>query len=52
MSEIPCIFKLVDISKCEIDKPISVIFPVGKCPKESPVIKPLSEWIEEFKHES
>ena len=52
MSKIPCKFELVDVSKCEIDKPVGVMFPVGKYPKENIVIKPWSEWIEEFKHES
>lgn len=51
MSKIPCIFELVDVSKCEIAKPISVIFPVDRIPKESPIMKPLSEWIEEFNHD-
>ena len=44
-------FELVDKSECRIDKPISVIFPVDRVPKESPIIKPLSEWIKEFKHD-
>ena len=51
MSKILGIFELVDVSKCKIDKSIGVIFPVDRIPKESPIIKPFSEWIEEFKHD-
>ena len=51
MSKIPCIFELVDVSKCKIDKPVDIMFPVGKYPKENIVIKSLSEWVKEFKHD-
>ena len=44
-------FELVDKSERKIEKPMCVIFPVDRVPKESPIIKPLSEWIEEFKHD-
>ena len=44
-------FELVDKSERKIEKPMCVIFPVDRVPKESPIMKPLSEWIEEFKHD-
>ena len=44
-------FELVDKSERKIEKPMCVIFPVDRVPKESPIIKPLSEWIKEFKHD-
>lgn len=44
-------FELVDKSERKIEKPMGVIFPVDRVPKESPIIKPLSEWIKEFKHD-
>ena len=44
-------FELVDKSERKIEKPMGVIFPVDRVPKESPIMKPLSERIEEFKHD-
>ena len=44
-------FELVDKSERKIEKSMGVIFPVDRVPKESPIMKPLSEWIEEFKHD-
>ena len=44
-------FELVDKSERKIDKPIRVMIPFDRVPKESPIIKPLSEWIEELKHD-
>ena len=44
-------FELVDKSERKIDKPIRIMIPVDRIPKESPIIKPLSEWLKEFKHD-
>ena len=47
--KIPATFELTDISKCRVDKPISIIIPMDRIPKYSPIIKPLGEWIKELK---